>query len=297
MIARTDEEIARRARALPVPEDYFAGVNWDGMVLPRNVLCFSRVRQSHEIRGWEGISSVSGRYDQHARFVLLVLLEGAGQVGVETEVWALKPGHAIVMFPHQVHYYMELPDNFCWLFVTFELEKDGRGQIEALRNQPREVSERAGTLLNEVLDAYAHVHSAENALDVSMKLGKALQELNAGAAVERRTADAGLIARSREYVFGHLDGDLSVNAIADEMGCSGSYLRERFREEAGVSLGHFVRSVRLVRATHLLRETNEGVGTIAKRCGFGAFTTFSRAFAQVYGMSPSEYRKVASGNE
>ena len=75
------------------------------------------------------------------------------------------------------------------------------------------------------------------------------------------------------------------------MDCSGSYLRERFRDEAGVSLGHFVRSVRLLRATHLLQDSDDGVGEIAKKCGFGSFTTFSRAFSQVYGMSPSEYRK------
>ena len=59
-----------------------------------------------------------------------------------------------------------------------------------------------------------------------------------------------------------------------------------------MSLGHFVRSVRLVQATHLLRRGTLGVGEIAKECGFGSFTTFSRAFSRVYGMSPSEYRKT-----
>jgi len=292
---RSDEDIVERARALPVPEDYFAGEDWSGMVLPRNILCFSRVRQSHEIGGWEGISPVSGRYDQHARFVLLVLLEGAGQVGVETDVWDLKPGHSIVMFPHQIHYYMELPEEFCWLFVTFELEKNAWGKLETLQNQPRKVSQYGGALLQNVLNAYHETSSEDKALKVSVILGKLLQELNIGEFVKTGEAEAGLIARSREYVFSHLDGDLSVNAIAEKMGCSGSYLRERFREEAGVSLGHFVRSVRLVRATHLLRETDKGVGMIAQKCGFGAFTTFSRAFSQVYEMSPSEYRKVAGG--
>lgn len=294
-MTRSDGEIVEGVRALPVPQDYFVGVDWGGMVLPRNVLCFSRVRQSHEIRGWEGISAVSGRYDQHARFVLLVLLEGAGRVGVETEVWGLQPGQAIVMFPHQVHYYMELPDEFCWLFVTFELERDGRKQLEDLRNRPRMVSEAAHGLLGQVLGAYREAVAEEDALEVSVLLGKLLGELTAGEPLERGTEEAGLVTRAREFVFGHLDGDLSVTAIAEEMECSGSYLRERFREEAGVSLGHFVRSVRLVRATHLLGETEEGVGTIARSCGFGAFTTFSRAFSQVYGMSPSEYRKVAGG--
>lgn len=292
MNARSEEEILLRARTLPEPGDYFVGLDWGGMVLPRNLLCFSRTKQSHEVGGWGGISSVVGRYDQHARFVLLVLLEGSGRVGVETEVWGLQEGDAIVMFPHQVHYYLELPEDFCWLFVTFDLEKESRGQLEGLRNRPRVLSAHGRGLLNKALASYQKAVSAEEALQVSVNLGLVLGDLTTGTPVEKSNAEAGLISRSREFVFGHLDGDLSVNAIAEQMGCSGSYLRERFREEAGVSLGHFVRSVRLVRATHLLRETDEGVGTIAQLCGFGAFTTFSRAFSQVYGMSPSEYRKV-----
>lgn len=290
-VTKTNEALVEQVRQLKAPEDYFKGIDRRDLLLPREVLCFGRMRQTHDVDGWEGISTKSGRYDQHSRFVLLVALNGSGSVGVETDVWELQEGDAILMFPHQVHYYMELPDEFCWLFVTFELERDRWGWLEELRDQPRRLTDAGKDRLGKLLDLFRVSEDGEAALGVSVALGKTLAEMRTGEKLEPGVGKGGLVARVREFVFQHLDGDLSVNAIAAEVDCSGSYLRERFRDEAGVSLGHFVRSVRLLRATHLLQEGNDGVGEIAKKCGFGSFTTFSRAFSQVYGMSPSEYRK------
>lgn len=290
-VTKTSDGLVEQVGKLTAPEDYFKGIDRRDLLLPREVLCFARKRQMHEVDGWEGISTKSGRYDQHSRFVLLVALTGAGSVGVETDVWELQEGDAIVMFPHQVHYYMELPDEFSWLFVTFELERGSWSGIEDLRDQPRRMTPAGRNLLESMLKAYHSASDGEGGLVVSVALGKVLSALQLGDKLEPGKGKGGLVARVREFVFQHLDGDLSVNAIAAEVDCSGSYLRERFRDEAGVSLGHFVRSVRLLRATHLLQEGDDGVGEIAKKCGFGSFTTFSRAFSQVYGMSPSEYRK------
>ena len=135
-----EQEFLARVRALPEPENYFEGIDWDSLCLPRNILCFSRQVEGGEGRDWSGISTSTGRYDQHSRFVLLLALEGAGRVGVEREVWPFAGGDGILMFPHQVHYYMDLAERFCWLFVTFELDRDARAVLEPLRDAPRRIS-------------------------------------------------------------------------------------------------------------------------------------------------------------
>ncbi|MDA0766602.1 MAG: AraC family transcriptional regulator [Verrucomicrobia bacterium] len=292
-MSHNEGDLLKAVGSLDEPDDYFTGIDWGGLCLPRNILCFSRQHQAHETEGWSGISAQSGRYDQHSRFVLLVGLDGAGRVGVETEVWRFERGEGILMFPHQVHYYMDLPERFCWLYVTFEMDGEGRDVLGDLRDRPRTVSAACQEQLTKFLRTYEGGGGAENALRASVDLGHVLEEFAKGSVLKAVGAGAGTVSKVREFVFGHLGADLSVDAIANEMGCSGSYLRERFREESGISLGHFVRSVRLVRATHLLREGTQGVGEIAMECGFGSFTTFSRAFSQVYGMSPSEYRKTS----
>lgn len=286
-----EEELLNTVRGLVEPENYFKGIDWESLLLPRNILCFSRKHQTPETEGWGGISATSGRFDQHSRFVLLLALEGPGRVGVETDVWRFAPGEGILMFPHQAHYYMDLAKSFCWLFVTFEIDSDGQGALEGLRDRPRAMTDACRAQLGKFLSSYQKGSTASRALEASVHLGHVLEEFAAGSPLDAIIAPAGTVAKVREFVFGHLGADLSVDAIATEIGCSGSYLREKFREEAGISLGHFVRSVRLVRSTHLLRQGGTGVGEIAQECGFGSFTTFSRAFSQVYGMSPSDYRK------
>lgn len=288
-----DGELIKQVKEIVEPEDYFMGSDWGSLCLPRNILCFSRQCQEDETEGWSGISAQSGRYDQHARFVLLLILDGAGRVGVETELWQFGESEGILMFPHQAHYYMELPEEFCWLFVTFEMNGEERGVLEDLRDRPRMLTASCREKLQKFLSTYGNGSSAEDALQASVDLGHVLEEFKAGEVLQSVRSAGGTVSKVREYVFEHLAADLSVDAIAAAMECSGSYLRERFREEAGISLGHFVRSVRLVKATEYLREGTQGVGTIAEECGFGSFTTFSRAFSQVYGMSPSEYRKSA----
>ncbi|MGE9267805.1 MAG: AraC family transcriptional regulator [Verrucomicrobiales bacterium] len=290
-------ELAHVAQNLATPSDYFAGLDWSQGLLPRNVLAFSRQRQQHEVAGWEGISARTGRYDQHSRFVLLYLVQGDGDVGVETQNWKMREGDAFLMFPHQVHYYLDLPEDFCWLYITFDLETEHWAGLDALRSSPRRLGSEAEVGFERFLKSYQVAESQEDIYALCQRLKELLSLVSHGEAIEPVEQAEGVGARVREFVFNNIEGDLAVATLAEKMDCSGSYLRERFREEVGVSLGHFVRSVRLVRATHLLREGIDGVGDIAVKCGFNSFSSFSRAFSRVYGMSPSEYRKVSGGRE
>lgn len=290
-------ELKKATENLAAPVNYFKGLDWREGLLPRNILCFSRLQQSHEVAGWEGISARTGRYDQHSRFVLLYLVEGEGDVGVETETWHLKEGDTVLLFPHQVHYYLALPENFCWLYTTFDLDKEHWSELGELRGSPRRLDESARSALRDFMMAYATAGNRQEIFAMCQSLRAFLEKVRSGEPIVPFRQQDGVGSRVREYIFSHIEGDLAVSTLAEKMECSGSYLRERFREEVGVSLGHFVRSVRLVHATHLLRESVDGVGEISLKCGFNSFSSFSRAFARVYGMSPSEYRKVSGGKD
>ena len=103
------KNIATSARRFPSPENYFSGTRGQHTFLPDNILCFHRSRPVHELGGHEGISQVSGKYDQHDRFVLILCLREGGTVGVETNLFSLEEGDALLIFPHQLHYYLDLP--------------------------------------------------------------------------------------------------------------------------------------------------------------------------------------------
>jgi AraC-like DNA-binding protein len=276
------------ARNLGQPEDYFSGLDWTGEILPREIVSFCRVAQDHRTSGWEGISAKAGRYDQHSRYVFLIALKGDGSMGVETKTRPIHEGEAHLLFPHQIHYYVDLPDDFTWLYITFELEGPARQILELWRNGGRRLDEKAKKLLVKFLSEY----NDGDGLGASMALGKVFEAMETAKPAQNEVEpDADLVAQIKKHVMENLEGDLAMPALSKAIGVSESYLRAVFRDGAGVSLGNFVRSVRLVRATYLLEQGELDLGAIAERTGFGSLTSFTRAFRRMYDMTPSSYRK------
>ncbi len=274
----------KQAQNLPRPKSYFEGLDWGSEVLPRDILCFSRTSQDHRTDGWEGISAKAGRYDQHSRYVLLVALKGDGRVGIESEVLDLRVGEAILLKPLQIHYYVELPENFCWFYVTFGLE----GDLPDFPGGPRLLTKEIDTQFQEFFNSY----EKEESLTASAQLGQLVlnvAKLEVRPSKAKLTDEGTLVAWVKEYVMSNLSGDLALETLARIADLSESHLRAIFREETGVSLGHFVKSVRLVRSTYLI---DEGVDLpeVAKQSGFKSLTSFTRAFRRMYEMTPSDYR-------
>lgn len=287
------EAVEKIATQLSQPSDYFSGKDWGHLLLPQEVLCFLRKKQTDE-EGWSAISTSSKRYDQHRRFVLLIALEGTGQVGVETSLWNMAPGVGLLLFPHQAHYYAELPERFSWLFVTYELPLVFWPAIQELRDSPRNLTAEIVPQIQNFLQIWQAAEDSMGALEAARLLGEILLSLVDCAPVNSLGIESDLVKSVRDRVEANLTADLSVKALADHLEVSGSYLREQFRKGAGISLGHFVRSMRLIAATRLLRESNLSVRQVAEQSGFGSFTAFSRAFGQVYGASPSVYRRTVA---
>ena len=283
-----DPKLISAAGELVQPADYFNGLDWGGEILPREIVSFLRVAQDHRTRGWDGISAKAGRYDQHSRYVLLIALEGSGRMGLEAQPRQINEGDVHLLFPHQIHYYTDLPETFSWLYITFELEGPARQILDLWRNGGRKLKKPAEAHLCEFLNQYQKGAS----LKASIALGKVFEGMeDALPSDQDEVGDADLISQIKKYVMENLEGELGMPALADAIGVSESYLRAIFREGTGVSLGNFVRSVRLVQATYLLKEGCLDLGEIAEQTGFGSLTSFTRAFRRMYDMTPSSYRK------
>ncbi len=300
------EELIRESGRLKAPEDYFRGVTWDRSLLPDNILCFDRRHQDHRLSGYEGISAKSGKYDQHSRFVLILLLEGEGAIGVEQTIHELQPHDAMLIFPHQLHYYTYLPETFHWLFTTFEV-RHGQEQLESLRNQPRRLGRESLSSALRLVELYGScqddagpdVQTVEEApLSAALELRRLLFDLREQPVAQRygRMQDNGqnaddIVHRIKRFVYSNLDRDLSIRDVAAHVGFSESYTRAAFKQRIGISLGQFVLAVRLTHSADLLRHSDLKIGAIGEKCGFDSQLSFSRAFKRSFGVSPRDYRK------
>ena len=99
------------------------------------------------------------------------------------------------------------------------------------------------------------------------------------------------ILRVLVHVQSHLDEPLALPDLAAVAHFSPYHFHRIFSGMVGESVKEHVRRLRLERAAHRLRFTDQPVTGIAFDAGFEAHEAFTRAFRAMFEASPSEYRK------
>jgi len=99
------------------------------------------------------------------------------------------------------------------------------------------------------------------------------------------------LMRVLDYVYGNLDGDLTLDTLADVAALSRFHFHRVFTGMTGETVAAFTRRVRLFRASAALLQTRDPVDRIACYCGYVNVRSFMRAFQGVYGMTPDAFRK------
>ena len=98
------------------------------------------------------------------------------------------------------------------------------------------------------------------------------------------------------YMERHLAEKLTIPAVAQRFFVSERKISNTFREEMGVSFHRCLTQRRLIAAKNLIAE-GVGLEQVGEQVGFLDYSSFYRAFRQVFGISPRQYRKLQDGGE
>ena len=99
------------------------------------------------------------------------------------------------------------------------------------------------------------------------------------------------LMESPDHIY--TDTDLDRFRLAQLLGTNEHYITDAISAcTNGKSVNGFLNEYRLRYAAHLLATTSDSVALIAELSGF-ARSSFFRIFSETYGMSPTEYRRVA----
>ena len=99
------------------------------------------------------------------------------------------------------------------------------------------------------------------------------------------------IKEAIEYIDSHLDEPISFKTIAKKFNFSPYYFHRMFYVIVGKTIAAYIRDRRLQAACVDLSATDKSIINIGLDCGYDSAQSFSRGFKQMYGLSPSEYRK------
>lgn len=89
----------------------------------------------------------------------------------------------------------------------------------------------------------------------------------------------------------HNDEAMTLSVLSSKLNYSEFYITRKFKEISGMTFRDYLRRRKLAFALKELRDSKRYILDIAVDYGFSSHEAFTRAFKELYGITPSEYRK------
>ncbi len=221
----------------------------------------------------------------------------------ESDAFQIKSGQGFMIFPHQVCTYIadyELPWEYVWL------EFDGLRVKEAIElsgltpEQPvykARYKDIAAAMKDEML--YIVNHKEESSFHLIGHLYLFMDSLVRSSTSTHISKGNNLrdfyLKEAFSFIEQNFQNDISVEDIAAFCGLNRSYFGKIFHETMGKTPQEFLISYRMTKAAELLKLTGLSIGDIGNAVGYPNQLHFSRAFKNVYGISPRQWRYENGG--
>lgn len=215
-----------------------------------------------------------------------------------THTFHIKSGQGFMIFPGQINTYIadqDLPWEYTWI------EFDGlraKGAVESAglsKDQPiyharsKDLREQ---MMKEMLYLVEHKDMPSLHLigHVYLFIDFLTRSTVHMAAPKSGSLRDFYIKEALAFMEQNFQNDISVEDIAATCGLNRSYFGKIFKEELGKSPQEFLLSYRMIKAAELLKLTRLSIGDVSNAVGYVNQLHFSRAFKNIYGLSPRDWR-------
>ncbi len=94
------------------------------------------------------------------------------------------------------------------------------------------------------------------------------------------------------YIYRYIDTNINLDELSIDLQISKFHMHRVFKQEFGQNIYESIKSIRLQKASSLLlTNKNSTITEIAKMCGYGSQTAFTRVFKQKFAMTPKEWKR------
>jgi len=144
----------------------------------------------------------------------------------------------------------------------------------------------------QVMRALAGKDIAKLAADIAVTDSQPLPQLMYAPPGFVSSADPLLL--KAEHIIRHVAPSLTAGGLAKALNLSERTLHRRLKSLCNESPKEFITRVRMETACTLLNMPKVSIKEIATKCGYGEETSFRRAFTQMTGRTPLEYKRWAN---
>lgn len=272
------------------PERYFEGKNM--LIQTKNfdskttiITNFNREKYKHEDH-------------IHLFSEVVFILKGEMDVTVDDATETAKTGDIIIIPPLAVHGYSTKEYNEHWM-CTFsnDFVLDIISEKELYASGKRHVFTPSEDLRNYILNRLIDGKRQPIPLDAEKNrffkatLHAIFEEYFRCVKVAEERNHIHTIVAILLYMHEHSTEDVSLESIGKALGYSPKYVSKCFGYLKGLNFYRLLNSFRCEHAKKLLRKTRLRIIDIAIECGYSSERSFQRAFYQIVGQKPSDYRK------
>ena len=159
----------------------------------------------------------------------------------------------------------------------------------------RTAAERGGVhplYIHHISEKFAILIERASSLSVLKQLGEAMVYEYCAAVRDFSTRHYSLLVKKAvNYIHMHLEEDLSLSIIADELYVNASHLSRKFKAETSKSIVDYINQKRIEEAKRYLERGNVSITEVALMVEFNDLNYFSRVFKKTTSLSPSQYSK------
>ncbi len=225
---------------------------------------------------------------------ILMAMNSSGK----TVSYSIKSGQGFMMFPQQICTYIadsKIPWEYAWI------EFDGLRVKQTLElaglniNQPvykARFKDIAQTMKDEILYIINHKDSSPFHLigHLYLFIDALVRSSNSTQIIKGNNLRDFYIKEAISFIEQNFPNEITVEDIARFCGLNRSYFGKIFHENIGKTPQEFLISYRMTKAAELLKLTGLPISDIGNAVGYPNQLHFSRAFKNVYGIPPRQWR-------
>lgn len=216
----------------------------------------------------------------------------------QTDTYRIRSGQGFMIFPGQVTTYIsdgKLPWEYAWLEFDGIRVNEAMEMMGLSRDDPI-YRAKAKDLREDMLKELMYIVKSKDAAPFHLigHLYLFLDYFTRSSLKVRMNHVSKLrdfyIREAMTYIEQNFHNDITVEDIAATCGLNRSYFGKIFKSAVGKSPQEFLLNYRMIKATELLKLTELSIGDIGKAVGYPNQLHFSRAFKNIYEMSPKNWR-------
>lgn len=246
----------------------------------------------------------------HEELEIIYVLEEELVIGLNNEIYTLKPRDILLINSSEVHFFVTPPKKSKRIILQFEqrlfgsfatMMRENKFVTPYLNSSNESQTQVHRSLEKQILLIIEEYSKIRQGFQLAIQarlydfivvlLRQVPQEKYSSLERSKHLKRLERLEQVFKYVADNFTREITLNEIARTANFSIYHFTRFFKETTGMTFIQYLNNYRISQAVKYLTETDDPITEVAFKAGFDSIKTFNRVFKQLKGCSPSAFKK------